>query len=278
MKGIGSTVPLSALYARVPNLKWDGIFGTSTGSIIGGLLAKPNPLTPDQIREWYYNDGPKIFSKTLFQSLSQLWTSKYSSAGLYSALQEALGESFMDACTTYFCCATTEADTVLPFWIDPTWETWPIWAACAASSSAETYFPSFKTVSTGRWIDGGNFANNPSRHAALWAQRTFPGEEFIVVHLGTGQPKENNPLPEGGAAQWAPIIFTDVSSLQDFESSRDARQIAPHYYRLDFTLDSCRGMDDASKGTLDSYVSAAQAAMDSQPSLMEEIATLLQKP
>ena len=257
MRGVIPARFLLEIENRFPNVKWDYIAGTSTGSIIGALLSKPEgPMKAKDIINWYFNEGPGIFSQAFWKTPANLWNAAYNPQVLYKSLQKCIGLHKMSECSTPFTCATTNSDEILPVWIDQSSD-WFAWEAASASSSAQTYFSPFLKNGT-RYIDGGNFANNPCRHVANIASRLWHDEDTTVVHLGTGIQTKPTPLPGGGLIQWAPIIFGEMSSLQDVEAERDARQVSKFFFRFDVTMDQFPSMDAADKKTLNRYISEAE--------------------
>jgi len=266
---------LREVYSRCPGVVFDAHFGTSTGSIVAAIRSAPNPMPPDKIIQWYYNEGPKIFNEPFWHRPGDLVGAKYSTAPLYASLQECIGLHSMSECAVPFICATVDADTIRPVWLDQ-YTPWAAWECAAASSSAQTYFPAFRKAGV-RYIDGGNFANNPARHAANWARQKWPNEPIVVIHLGTGVQGDPNPLPEGGILQWASRVFGEMSNLQDEEAWRDVGFV-PNCIgiRADVPIPSFPGMDDASKYTLDAYIGAAESEIARNPQLWSQIKEALQ--
>lgn len=262
MRGVIASTILGFIDNLFPSIQWDCVFGTSTGAVLAALLTKPGtPLTPSQILNWYYTEGPKIFSSGWLNR--NLFFPKYGSKALYQSLQRCIGGHKMSACRPQFIAATVDADNILPIWLSGDSD-WFAWEAAAASSSAQTYFPSFKKDGT-RYIDGGNFSNNPSRHAANFGERNWPGEPVLVVHLGTGIAATATPLPEGGLVQWAPKIFGEMDQLQCIESNRDAALMQENFFDFNVSLRSISSMDDASISVLDGYVSETKATLNRIP-------------
>jgi predicted acylesterase/phospholipase RssA len=272
MRGVIPARFLQEIETVVPGVKWDLIAGTSTGAILGALLSAPQPVGASDILKWYYNEGPKIFSESVFHKPEELWAAKYGGESLYSSLQACVGAHAMSECNTLFTCATVNADAIRPVWLDQT-TPWAAWECAAASSSAQTYFPAFSKAGT-RYIDGGNFANNPVRHAANLARKLWPSEEITVIHLGTGEQTTPKPLPEGGLLQWAPIVFGEMSSLQDTEANRDALYAAS-VITLNVSMNQFPSMDAADKATLDGYVAAAESQIIRNPRIWNQIEAAL---
>lgn len=273
IKGIIATRFAVEIEERNPGVKWDLIAGTSTGAIIGACLARPEPMKAADILTWYFNEGPKIFSSVLGVA-GQIFESKYSAQPLYRSLANMIGLHYMRMNSTLFTCATVEADHIRPVWLDNGSINWMAWEAAAASSAAETYFPAFKKDGA-RYIDGGNFANCPARHAALLAKRLWPDEEVTLVHLGTGSEYDPQPAPEGGILAWARTLPTDMFALQDFESQRDAAQFVKNYIPLDVCMRRLPAMDDTRAKTLGSYVTAVEQAISGQPQVWKDLTAAL---
>ena len=65
-----------------------------------------------------------------------------------------------------------------------------LWQAGRATSAAQTYFPACELDDKILW-DGGNVANNPAICAYCEAMKLWPGEQILMVSLGTGSQNAN---------------------------------------------------------------------------------------
>src|SRR5215204_6238475 len=74
----------------------DLIAGTSTGGIIACGLAKPSPLSGDEVAAIYEQDGPSIFDRSaaqIIRSANGYLNERYDSKALVDALRRHLGET-----------------------------------------------------------------------------------------------------------------------------------------------------------------------------------------
>jgi predicted acylesterase/phospholipase RssA len=257
-------------------VQWDMIAGVSTGSIVGACLA--SGLSPHEILSFYYQSGPEIFSRAFWQKPMELFCARYSGRNLCRELCQIFGTKLLTESPVKLLIAATDADSISPVWLR-SWGKdaavdWSMVDAVAASCSAQTYFPSYRKNGV-RYIDGGNHSNNPSAFALQEAKRLWPDEKILVVHIGTGQESHPCPLPEGGLMQWGPIIFGEMSALQDRNATTFCNTVADCYLRLDVSLDRFPSLDDASKGTLDRLVSYAEGQIGRNPLIWRKVAELL---
>lgn len=263
---------------------FDLVAGTSTGGILACLAA--SGVTAREAMAFYYEAGPRIFSRPWYRALSSglyLAGPSYSGKTLAEELRNCIGLAPIEQAQTRLMLPTVDADNVearfLKSW-DKELAGFPMWAAAAASASAQTYFPAFAYRHRGkdlRFIDGGNHTNNPAASALFEAERIWPGEPKMILHLGTGRQRNPKPLPDGGLATWAPLVFGTTSECQD----DCARYYLEHWpapltaYTLDVALDRFPGMDDASKPTLDSLVTAIEQMLAAEKQTLEGICTAL---
>src|SRR5919112_1129636 len=77
---------------------FDLIAGTSTGGILACALCAPDPLPASEVVKLYEDEGPDIFSRSLFQrirSADGLLDEKYDDAALDRALERFLGQKLL---------------------------------------------------------------------------------------------------------------------------------------------------------------------------------------
>lgn len=296
IRGIMTAVWLNALEgelgcnASTPLHKYfDLVAGTSTGSILAAAVGAGIPAK--EIISIYRDRGGKIFPRGASLWMSRLGRTfsqgisapKYAPEGLYKELQNVFKDRrFGDAAIpTLMVSYDTLARTPVVFkshapdGTKSDWANTPVWKACAASSSAPTYFPAFVMDLPPAYggdkrplIDGGVVANNPTACAMAEAARRIreipaTPKDVLVASFGTGQatrPITAKEAVEWGALEWAiPVI--DVL----FDGSADAvdyiaRNMLPTEKYFRFQTDLRKGfddMDDASESNLSVLVQEA---------------------
>lgn len=283
-RGVGEAFQLSEIERKTGRpifSMFDLISGTSTGSILAAMAASPDVPSAQRMLEFYYERGPRIFKKKMFNF--GLVGAKYKSEDLSREIAQCVGDAKMSSATTRLLIPTVDANKIDAVFVkswDDYWSDFPIWAAATASSSAQTFFPAFSCEHRGdkmRFIDGGNHSNNPSASALFEAYRLFPGEEIMIVSLGAGRQTNPKSLPDGGIARWAPLVFGTVSECQDDCANYFCRN-APgvHSFTFDFQMDRFPAMDDMSKQTLDDIVYHAKHGLYREGAKFEQACSLLQ--
>jgi patatin-like phospholipase/acyl hydrolase len=190
---------------------FDLIAGTSTGGILACALAKPDALPAAELVALYEHEGPKIFSRSVWQrihSVGGLADEKYDDDGLEQALGYYLRRP------EFFKSARARQDPSRDF---------PLRAVARATSSAPTYFEP-ALLGDRPLIDGGVFAVNPGMCAVAEVMRYSPGAEIVLVSLGTGQltrPFPYTDVKNWGLLEWArpviDIVFDGASDVVDYQ-------------------------------------------------------------
>jgi patatin-like phospholipase/acyl hydrolase len=172
---------------------FDLVVGTSTGGIIAlGLGAG---LSPREILDFYVHEKQRVFPSMGWPGLRQLFRSKYSSAGLKSALQDVLGSRLL---------GDSKVPLVIPSYSLTANDVYlfktrhhprfnrdyrvPMWAVGMATAAAPTFFPVFKLPNDEtRLIDGGIWANCPAMVGVTEAVSSFGRslDEIRVLSVGT---------------------------------------------------------------------------------------------
>lgn len=259
---------------------FDLIAGTSTGSILAALCGRPAAPAAASMQEFYFQSGPRIFKRGWFDY--GLSGPRYKQADLQRELQACIGAASCAGATRKLLIPTTDANRVEAVFIkswEEYWSGFPLWAAAASSCSAQTYFPARSGSHRGspyRYLDGGNHTNNPSASALFEAYRLWPGEELMLVHLGTGKQGNPKPLPDGGILRWAPLVFGTTSECQDDCAKYFCTHaLAVRFFSFDVSLSSFPAMDDASSKTLSGLVGLAAQAIAADDDKWEECSRLL---
>jgi patatin-like phospholipase/acyl hydrolase len=218
IKGLFSAAVLAAIEADL-NVKiaehFDLIVGTSTGGIIA--LGLGLGLRPQQIVDFYANDGPAIFRNWFKRrNFSHWFYRKFSQHPLRVALQkeDTFGEKiFGESNKRLVIPSYNLGDDDVYLFKTPHHERltrdWKVsaWKVALATSAAPTYFPSCRHVDHIRHIDGGVWANNPTMIGVVEAvsMLKIPLEKIHVLSLGTSDPivRRARFLDRGGKLVWA---------------------------------------------------------------------------
>jgi hypothetical protein len=224
---------------------FDLVAGTSTGGIIAlgvGTNCKSGtaPYTPRELVQLYVDNGAKIFPKSVFSGVKELFGPKYSAQPLEQVLAEYFGDTMLDSALTPLLIASYDLASQTPFFFkshkigcDDSYDVL-VQKVARATSAAPTYFPplqmTFPVNGQGKafcLVDGGVCANNPAIAAYAEAKmlyRDLPQAEFLVVSLGTGDRKDNLDYRSAGGwclVKWAkmlvPVFMDSVSESVDYE-------------------------------------------------------------
>jgi len=236
---------------------FDVIAGTSTGGILALGLTKPNgartgpALSASELVKLYEDEGKPIFNRSawhVIEALGQLNGPKYDGEGARVALTKYLSGARLKEARTRVLVTAYEIQIRKPFffksWLaetDPASDFDTVDVA-RATSAAPTFFPPVQVVSAGHafaFIDGGVFANNPTMCAVADAWKYWPGDDLLVVSLGTGntdRPIAYDRAKGWGLAEWAhplvEILVDGVTDTVDYE----AREAVGQYYRFQTDL------------------------------------------
>lgn len=176
--------------------------GTSTGGLIALALARPDPVPADRLADFYTEDGPGIFHRSLWRRLRTLWGvigPKYDDGPLAESARKRLGEARLAEATRDLLVTSYDMTNREPFFFkrwkarqDEGWN-WPFLDAALSTAAAPTYFPSHGLAGRAL-VDGGVFAANPTVAAiaeALGRNNDPPAhlslDELLVVSIGTGE-------------------------------------------------------------------------------------------
>jgi patatin-like phospholipase/acyl hydrolase len=213
---------------------FDYVAGTSTGGILTlGLGAnrpgRQSPYTAGDLMRLYQTEGSRIFSRGFLHRLISLGSfngPKFESDGIEGVLHGYFGDTRLREARTNLLVTAYALELRCPFFFR-SWQAtapatarthdFPVWEVARCTSAAPTYFAPFRaTAADGQayaLIDGGVYANNPALCAWVEAHDRHPGDEIVVVSLGTGN--ENRPIPFDratgwGRLGWAPRILDAI--------------------------------------------------------------------
>ena len=265
---------------------FDMIAGTSTGGILACALCAPDPLPATEIARVYEEDGPDIFTRSVFQrirSAEGLLDEKYDDAALNRTLERFLADKRLadtrpdlivpsydtNLPGTYFFKTTKARDT-------PALDDFPLSVVARATSAAPTYFEAVEAGDRAL-IDGGVFATNPAMCAlaeALNRDDVSP-RDVVLLSLGTGERTHRHSFDEikdWGVVEWArpilDVVFDGVSDAVNYQLERVLG--AERYWRLQVELTlASDALDDASEDNLgklrrqaEELIRARSAALD----------------
>ncbi|XP_050369359.1 patatin-like protein 2 [Argentina anserina] len=226
-------------YARLADY-FDMIAGTSTGGLVTAMLTAPDennrPLfSADQIGPFYLSNCPKIFPleniKTVLSYLRELPPlrgPKYSATALLDIVEAKLSAIRLNQTLTNVVIPSYDIKLLHPAIFssyelkrNSNKETDPAKLSdiCMATSAAPVYFPAHKFRTNTREynvVDGGVAANNPSLVAITEVIKKIKnqnpdfrkdraadqGNRFLLISLGTGEPKEKCSYSSDDAAKW----------------------------------------------------------------------------
>jgi len=243
---------------------FDLIAGTSTGGILACALAKPDALSAAELVALYEEEGPRIFSRTIWQrihSAEGLADEKYDADALEQALARYLGDARLRDATTDLLIPSYDTERRHPEFFksarareDPSRD-FPLSAVARATASAPTYFQP-ALLEDRPLIDGGVFAVNPGMCALAEVMRYSPGAEVVLVSLGTGQltrPFPYDDVKDWGLVGWArpliDVVFDGASDVVDYQLTQVLG--IERFFRFQTELTSASDdLDDAGEDNL----------------------------
>jgi len=264
--------------------------GTSTGGLIALALTRPDPAPGSELADFYTEDGPKIFDRSLARKLLTVWGGigpKYDNGPLREAVIARLGNGHLAEATRELLVTSYDMTKREPFFFkhwkaqrSPAWN-FAVTDAALSTAAAPTYFPCHELEGRAL-VDGGVFAANPAIAAIAEALgRTADPrptlDDMLVVSIGTGefetgfQPSEVRGWGDlgwvaGGGAE-PPILSAMLGGSSDGTDywahmllnhepgePRPTAEAIGHgerYFRFQAQLKGAIAMDDVSRETLD---------------------------
>ena len=265
--GIRGIIP-AILLAEIERLtdapiseSFDLIAGTSTGGIIAlALTMTDNQGAPrynaSDLIDLYELEGPKIFSKSSMRTIFSakgLTDEKYSSKGIDEVLEKYFKQARLKDTVddTDVLITSYEIEHRRPWFFKsynakrhPESHDYFMKDVARATSAAPTYFDPAKIDISDKdyyaMIDGGVFANNPAMCAYVEAMNKFPGDEILLVSLGTGELTRRLPYEDAkdwGKLGWAlPILSVTFDGVSDSVDYHLASILKHDYYRFQVIL------------------------------------------
>lgn len=201
---------------RISDL-FDYIAGTSTGGLLALGLAAPERYTATDMVRMYEDDLKTIFARPFLHKVKTLWGligPKYSSKGLTEIMTKKLNFLLLRSLTNVMVTSYDLLKRRPKFF-----KSWRqrdgmfAFRAAIATASAPTFFPSyFEELPGGKTynlVDGGVFASDPSACILADVVERHPGEDILMVSLGTGRHEDGISAVNSGLLAWAKPI-TDV--------------------------------------------------------------------
>ena len=237
---------------------FDFFVGTSTGALIvasavAGLGGdRPFGLPATTIMEQYYDLGKNIFTaknpniEIPFIDLGKY--PKYEAQALRMALNKAIGERKIGKYDKDISISAYNMSQGKPHFFRSWVDTEPnanqdvfLRDAVRASASAPTYHPLVE-IDGSFYTDGGVFAGNPTYYALGQALDLYPGENLLVVSIGTGiRHHEFDPSNRDTVTWWAKNIADALLGGQNKATDEVMNQVAQksnwlEYFRFDVDL------------------------------------------
>jgi patatin-like phospholipase/acyl hydrolase len=262
---------------------FDLIAGTSTGGILACALCAPEPLPAEKLVALYEEEGPEIFSRSVFQKIRSaggLADEKYDSAALDRSLERFLSDKRLSSSRPDLIVPAYDTAEPGPYFFksrkarESEADDFPLAVVARSTSAAPTYFEA-SAVGGRALVDGGVFAVNPAMSAFAEVMRHQPSAEVVLLSLGTGQRTRRRSYAEiknWGLVEWArpilDVVFDGVSDAVDYQLRHILEE--GRYWRLQVELtEASDDLDDASEENLrllrrqaEALVAASSADID----------------
>jgi patatin-like phospholipase/acyl hydrolase len=243
---------------------FDLIAGTSTGGILACALCAPEPLPAEKLVALYEEEGPEIFSRSVFQKIRSaggLADEKYDSAALDRSLERFLSDKRLSSSRPDLIVPAYDTAEPGPYFFksrkarESEADDFPLAVVARSTSAAPTYFEA-SAVGGRALVDGGVFAVNPAMSAFAEVMRHQPSAEVVLLSLGTGQRTRRRSYAEiknWGLVEWArpilDVVFDGVSDAVDYQLRHILEE--GRYWRLQVELtEASDDLDDASEENL----------------------------
>jgi len=253
---------------RVSEL-FDLIVGTSTGGILACALARGDengvPLySALDLADLYRERGQDVFSGSTWdriRTLGGVLDELYDHEELEAVLHHYLGDALLSESLTHVMVTSYDIErrqtVFFKSWRDR-FEQVRALDACRATSAAPTYFEPAHVDLDGdvrTLVDGGVFINSPAVSAYAEAIKLFPGEQFQMLSLGTGELTRTIHKEDAdgwGKAGWLlPLLSCMFDGMADAADHQMRLFLGDRYQRLQLTLMGANDdMDDATPENL----------------------------
>lgn len=263
--------------------------GTSTGGLLALALGRPGAPPAAELLDLYVEDGPRIFSRSLRRrilSLGGLLDERYPSGPLMEVLEGQLGDARLADATVELLVTAYALEERRPFLFKSAAartdasRDFPMALAGLATAAAPTYFQPVQ-VAGQALVDGGVYAANPAMSAYAEVRRHHPGDDVLLVSLGTGEltkPIRFEDARDWGQLEWVrpliDVIFDGVSDSVDYQ----LRQLLPEgrYFRFQTRLERAKdALDDASPANLRALVAEGERLVAARAAELDALAAAL---
>lgn len=246
---------------------FDLFAGTSTGGIIA--LGAGLGIPAARMVDLYAARSGEVFRRPRAR-WRRAFLAKYDDDGLKRVLKDELGPlNAMAHCKARdekggvmvaVRNVSSQSNTFFKSYKNPTL---PAWGVGVATASAPTFLPEAE-LGGQYYVDGGLFAADPSYFALIEARKLWPGEQYLVLSLGTGQPppKRFNPKDRGkGLVYWGQRIAGDFLDGQDDTMQHMlAHATDADVYRFQMDLAKSKHMDETDPVLLEQVRAQAETA------------------
>lgn len=264
---------------------FDFMAGTSTGSILTSAFSIGQKATTTV--EIYLKRGKDIF-KDPRPFILQLFRPKFKAKYLLAVLKDYLSDKTMGEAKNLLMLASFDVSQnkakFFKSWVEDD-KSLHLVDIVAASSSAPTFHPMHE-VNGQCYTDGGVFAKNPSMSALVEALEQWPGDDIVLVSLGTGYFYENrtcSKIRQWGLLKWAPILAElfqegqeDIVASQ-VDGLAKALQGRLTHFRFDVKLKQKKQSDIADPDKLRGLQGEALNTISGDPNFEKMIQTLKAK-
>ena len=274
---------------RVSEL-FDLIVGTSTGGILACALARGDengvPLySALDLADLYRERGQDVFSGSTWdriRTLGGVLDELYDHEELEAVLHHYLGDSLLSESLTHVMVTSYDIErrqtVFFKSWRDR-FEQVRALDACRATSAAPTYFEPAHVDLDGdvrTLVDGGVFINSPAVSAYAEAIKLFPGEQFQMLSLGTGELTRTIHKEDAdgwGKAGWLlPLLSCMFDGMADAADHQMRLFLGEQYQRLQLTLMGANDdMDDATPENLLKLEGLAHRMMEERSDVLGKV-------
>jgi patatin-like phospholipase/acyl hydrolase len=268
---------------------FDLIAGTSTGGIIACAVCAPEPLPASQVVALYEEEGPEIFSRSIFQRIKSaggLLDEKYDSDALDATLSRFLADKLLSQTRPDLIVPAYDTARPGPYFFKTmkarasSDEDFPLAVVARATSAAPTYFEPSE-VDGRALVDGGVFAVNPAMSAFAEVLRFQPGADVVLLSLGTGERttrRSFDQIKDWGILEWArpllDVVFDGISEAVDYQLRHALGK--GRYWRLQVELTlASDDLDDATEENIAGLRAQAEELIAARSADLDTVIGLL---